>query len=581
MKDFVLKIRRRKIKPMLKQYTEYQVIGSDSETCRGKPITIQFFGAGIKQIRYVNEKNVMREFFAFCNSLKSASYVIYAHNLNFDSVSYFYPVWKKFYEEEFDFTFRGWRIKGYYGQPTYFILRKGNKLIYLLDTAAYFKGSLDNLAKTFVPGLPKLGMPKGLGEKIFKKGDKKFEAYALRDAEITYYIGLKIQDMHREFDITQSISNANMAGKIFRRKFLNQEMVYPIDKITYAALNAYHGGKNLVTVPPSIYKNVTCLDIISAYPTIMSRLPNFYDPACYMSISGTDVDEPVPENGVYKISGKARTCKWPVLFDPAFKPIQGEFSDIWTTGYEINEALQKREIKISCLFGYWYDTEYEKTSHRPLKEYVDFFYEHKARSEKIGDKVNAFFYKILLNSLYGKFIETRTERKSSEYFDLDAKKYKKEKEIISPGALFYPFIAALVTGWTRAYIHALEHKYKSLHTSTDGIMTQQKNIKIGKPKLGGIKIEFVGDFLILRNKLYIGYNTTKGKFKSKLLPGKYANKFAFHGCKMSVEELENAWITKNFNYTYTRVNKLRESVRRNLQVNNFEKVNAKINLKGV
>ena len=111
-------------------------------------------------------------------------------------------------------------------------------------------------------------------------------------------------------------------------------------------------------------------------------------------------------------------------------------------------------------------------------------------------------------------------------------------------------------------IHKYEHKYKSIHTATDGIICFKKNVKNFKENnnLGGIKIENEGDVLIFRNKLYIIYNKNKEIIK-----------YALHGFHSNVETLEEMYKKGINEYEYVKVNKLRESNRRNLQVNKFEK----------
>src|SRR6185503_18643355 len=116
--------------------------------------------------------------------------------------------------------------------------------------------------------------------------------------------------------------------------------------------------------------------------------------------------------------------------------------------------------------------------------------------------------KFILNSISGKFIETR-KRNSCAFTDVDADTTVTACELIA-GGMFHPFIASAITAHTRARIHRLEHKYKAIHTATDGIMTQAKNAKGEGKGLGALTVEAENaTTLLLRNKCYVVY-TAKG-----------------------------------------------------------------------
>ena len=196
-----------------------------------------------------------------------------------------------------------------------------------------------------------------------------------------------------------------------------------------------------------------------------------------------------------------------------------------------------------------------------------------------------------MNALYGKFIQTRILNGLSDLtFDIDEGKLLFDASV-QAGGLFNPFIASLITGHTRAFIHSLEHKYNALHTSTDGIQTQKKPIGLsayGKAgTLGSVSIECSGDCLILRNKLYLFYSRMDAKDKrnprimrSKIFPGKKIIKYALHGFHGDAHTLEMLWKTGTRDYEYVKVNKLRESLRRKLKVNDFVTRSATLNLDG-
>ncbi len=550
------------------------IIGIDSETKNGKPISLQFED----EIVFTTDKLAFSHFIRYIDKLPGdgSTYLLFGHNLTFDLISFFYSKRKVFLTDTFEFEQGDWTIKGLYSTGLCYVFlhhKDKHKTVYILDTFAFFKGSLKKLAELFCPDLPKLEAPKGLGTKNFNRSNKKFVKYAVQDSLIAGRVGGVIVDLFREYDIQPCVSQAQMAARIFKHKFVNEPIPLQPKSIMYSALHSYHGGKNNLTVKRGLYKNVYSIDITSAYPAAMAAFPSFTQKSLYKGIRGNKIAEPVPPEGIYKISGQAAPCKWPVLYNHAFKSISGDFKGVWTTGYELNEGLRSGELKITDLFGYYYDTEkdhYESA----WKNYVDHFFDLK---EKATDPVHRYFAKIMLNALYGKTIQKNKPVNQLMYdYDLDTKAVTTEALDFVAGGLFNPFIASLITGHTRATIHALEHKYKALHTSTDGIIAEKPPIEV--KGLGGIKLECAGDAYIFRNKVYILYNDTVNNMPSAIYPGKYIQKYAHHGFHAKIEVLEKMIISGVYDYDYIHVNKLKESMKRGLQVNEFVTNKARLKL---
>lgn len=583
------------INPMRKDSQKvYISVGGDTETCDGDANTFQFAmkqnGGTHNGIFFVRPKNVERTFLDFCDSLprtRDRTYVYWCHNLSFDLPVIFPRRTILFRDEEFAFESQGWEITGIYAHVVFCEMRKGDKHVMILDTSAYFKTSVAKLGQIFCPDLPKLVPPKDIGKRFFTAKDKRHVEYAIRDSVITEIVGQRIIDMHEKYGIPLSVSAPHMASRIFRRKFLQETILLPTTGAVYASLHAYHGGKNNFPVPKGFYTNVFCVDIKSAYPFAMSFLPSFSRRELYYRFnSGSRIPDIVPSFGVYKVSGVAKETKYPIIYNAAFKAIFGEVTDTWITGFELNQALRTKLFTMTKCEGYYYDAEQDKTP-SPFAAYVDHFYVQK---ETAKDKGERDFYKLLLNSLYGKFVETRNVHTLLNVrYDVDSNETEFSLELIA-GGLFNPFIASLITGHTRAYIHSLEFHLKSIHTSTDGIMTQASRRTL-KPLLseglGGISIEAQGDALILRNKLYIIYTQNEKKaaknkqgkpLRSSVRKGMFIAKYALHGFFGDVLLLEQMIRKGVREYEYVKVNKLKESFRRNLKINRFEKQKRKLNV---
>lgn len=282
----------------------------------------------------------------------------------------------------------------------------------------------------------------------------------------------------------------------------------------------------------------------------------------------------VPAYGVYCIAGYVSACKWPVLFDHSFKKVTGQISDIWVQGFELNEALRSGEFKPSKIIGHIYD--HERDNQAPaLRGFCDDFYGRKQREK---DPIKRYMYKLILNSISGKFIQTR-KRTLKCYVDIDSGEVQEAAELVA-GGMFHPFIASAITAHTRARIHRLEHHYKALHTATDGIFTRTTPAKSGNFKivskalrLGDLTHEVQGDLLLIRNKCYIVYarHNGVGGFDSRSFAGKRILKFAKHGFQGSVYDLERLVATRKRKYIVDHANKLKESIKSGVTPNDFVK----------
>jgi hypothetical protein len=594
IKDIVIpKQVKQGIKPLRRGARKMiKCIGGDTETKNGRPITYQFTQDKIKDIIWIKKKTTFKYLIDYFNLFPAHDdiYVVWIHNLDFDICSFFYDRLEILKDELIDFDYGPWHITGIFSSNTHFLKfvhRSGHKTIHMLDTMHFFLGSLDRLSLLFDPKRRKLKAPDGLGKKDFSPEDEKFVEYALRDSEIAEIIGKYIVDMHNEYDISISVSQAQMSSKIFRKHFLKRPIPFPTESIRRASEHSYHGGKNGFYCNTGLYKNVFGLDIISAYPHAMSIMPSFSNIDLYYEYESKGPVDEVPNYGVYKIYGELKDCKYPIIFNAGFKRAE-KLDGIWVTGWELNEAIRAKEVNLSNCYGFFYDAESDNVV-SPFKMFVEEFY---TKKDKAKNDVDRQFYKVILNSLYGKFIQTNKSLSRFLNYEIETGEISNTKQI-KAGAMYNPFIASLITGHTRAMIHKYEHRYNALHTATDGIITT-KTLKKSSTKLGGLKQEFNNDVYIVRNKLYLIYSEidfytdklTKKKVKrqkSKVVKGKYIEKFAFHGFQGNADDLENIILKiekgdlSDLTYSKIRRNTLKDGLNRGLTVNDFELRNFKLN----
>lgn len=565
------------------------VYGADTETLDGEPLSLQFYSEDVAcdEIYFVNARTAADRFAKWCKGRRrGVLHVVYIHNLEFDLPELLWGHHEKLVQNhgEFDFRWHDFRVAGVYGAPTFCRISNGHDIsIMLVDSFSYFRGSLDRASALFCPDLPKLERPVGLGERKFTARDTGFCEYAMRDAVVAYHIGKGLERVHQEYDIEQTVSVADMAARIFRHKYLRELdyiIVQPGREVIEAALLSYHGGKNNMTVPPGWYADVSSLDISSAYPDAMRNMPSFAREDLYKRYSGRKAKQ-VPDYGVYCVSGVLEKCAWPVIFSHAFKPLSGEITDVWVQGFELNEALRSGELNLKKIRGHYYDA--EKDIQVPaLRYFVEEFY---AKKEAELDEVMRQMQKFILNSISGKFIQTR-KRNTCAYTDVDSGSTVSASELVA-GGMFHPFIASAITAHTRARIHGLEHEYEAIHTATDGIMTQQPAKAMGKG-LGSLTLEAKDSTaVLLRNKCYVQYAdrsqvrkdgkhfrysvTGKKIAPSHVFKSKFIVKEARHGFQGGIATLESLIASGKREYFVSKPNRLKQSVQRGLKPNLFER----------
>lgn len=546
---------------------QIQVLGFDSETLQGPPITLQFYGehnvGRFNGCMFIGQRRAMDVFLAQLKKLKPGHYRMYGHNLEFDMLSALWEQRAKMRDGNIDLRAGDWEIHGRYSKPVFANFNDGERYIELVDSMLWFQTSLEKAGAIVCPDLPKLARPAGLGEKMFSASDDSFVEYAMRDAVVAYHLGLAIERFHEELDVEPQISLASMAASAFRRHYMRADMYQPqLYEWMAGAAASYHGGVNRVrpNSSPAWHTNVTALDLSSAYSTAWTHLPAFSNPAGYKAYKSKSarVVKSVDDIGVYCISGTASACHWPALFDHNFKPLKGRVTDVWVTGFELNQALETSEIKLTRIKGFLYDRECED-GYSPFAAFAEHFYHMKAVEK---DPILKYMHKITLNAPTGKLIQT-----SPDFTLIDGKLVK----IKRAGGLYHPFAASLTTGHTRSVMHIQEHKYGALHTATDGIFAPGHHTGDAKKVIGSFVAEGYGDLALFRNKLYIFYTDTETNdtYPSAVFADRHILKCARHGFQGRVVDLEQMLVSTLREYKTNKPLKLKTALKRKEAPNKF------------
>lgn len=538
-----------------------EVIGFDTETCEGSIITQQFWTYRGGEMQFVSTSTVLGRFLRFLSSLykktgKPTSFLVFLFNAQFDVPLLFREFIDKFLEDDFEAQKDGWHLKVFCSKNWHCTLTKGDLRVDILDIRAFFSGSLDSVSKTFGIKKTKLARPQGLGYRKYTKKDKSFVAYAMQDAKLCYQMGVEIVKMHAEFDIPMSSSSANLAEKVFRRMFIPQgeKIQFPPQPCVRLSELAYHGGKNGYYLDgPAHISRVFEYDFNAAYGYAMYSLPSF------LSGHYKKVEKFVPGlAGVYQVTGEVLPCPYGILYNLDFEYYIVPSRTIvrsFCTSFELEEAVRSKEFRIKECKGYVWKPD---TEENPIHEYAKYFWNKKNDTPK-GD-IRYLFYKLCLNSLYGKWIQRNPQKSKLVFDDKGQGQLSQEKDVA--GGLYHPFIGALITGFTRARLHQAEHYFNAVESSTDAVKTREYNKEHDKEKGFGVmqleskecpkcdkKIKcFSG--LFVRNRL-------------NLLMDKAGHilKYALHGFWGKKEELFQMYKHKRVEYSVERMPHIREGLK--------------------
>lgn len=275
--------------------------------------------------------------------------------------------------------------------PNYFVWRKGDKVLRLLDSTNYWKVKLADLGKRL--GLPKLEFPPDWNNPEVS------DTYCKRDVEILLQSLIKWIAWLQEHDLGGlGISLAQQAWKAYVHRFMDVP-IYIDDNIDALELarDAYYGGRVECLTLGTHVKDVHCLDINSMYPYVMR-----------------EHEYPTKLHGIYSKVKLAELSKWTERYavvarvvvdctepvypqrtkDSLLFPV-GVYETVLSTP-EIAHALEHGHI-VACSRAAIYDKA------RIFTRFVDTLYALRQGFEKAGDETAKYYTKIMLNSLYGKF----------------------------------------------------------------------------------------------------------------------------------------------------------------------------------
>lgn len=441
----------------------------------------------------------------FAKSRKARKYILFAHNLAYDLVNVFFP------------DFDNFEI----------IMNNGNiivaKLFYLrmFDTFNHSFTSLEKIGETI--GIKKLPF------------DRHGEAYPVQDAKICWHYADHIQNMYLKNGVELPVTLASGAMNIWRTNYMYKKLPTFKTEVLDIIRAAYYGGRVETFFVGEVKADkdnpIWYLDINSQYPFVLQQR--------YTDINSVEYTEKpkMTDYGVALAEIETpkkclpflpyRTGDWKLIF-----PLGS-----WRSWYTLDELrnAEKLGYKVKLLCGF--TTKYFVS---PFSDFVHNFYNARMNAKS---KQENLFYKLIMNSLYGKFATGKQKSRLVDYrfaIDIDSvQELYLGRYIYEKNDSNYPIYsniiwAAEVTSKARYVLHDYLARTQVgggnlLYCDTDSIIYKGPEIFSDSKELGKMKIVDKGKRVrIFGPKEYMFETELECFYKAKGIPKKVQKQFLEH-----------------------------------------------------
>jgi len=496
--------------PRRKPLSKYKVIGLDTETYLDsnimKPFLVQLYSEDyipeIKEVFEVFREREVERLGKFLFSSKVRGSILVTFNMSFDlSVL-----------AKLGITVKVVEVGGRFITAK---LEKSKHVVRVIDLRNILGvKSLHEVGKAL--GIPKMNRPLWLGYKeslkYYLENEQYrnyFREYALNDAKICY-------KAFKELLKTGSVERLkNTSGALsmymFSKHYQRLDFPHYPEEVEVKLRKAYRGGRTEVLKRGCNDKKLYYYDINSLYPYVMStyRFPYNFDNGVGRFKKKNDID--LDFEGVAKVKvlvdtdipplGVKRVCEdgWERLVFP-----EGVLVDYFT----YPELRYLEENNYGKILNVYESFEFKVWCY-PFRDFINDLYT--LRLIHKDDKLRNKFYKILMNSLYGKF----GEFKDGKVILLDKDMVKLLNDEKPKKMRYYHNIvwASYITAYGRLELHKRFRQagFKNIYyCDTDSLMTTA-NLPVGN-ELGNLKLEGEGkegDVILIRSKFYIFENTIR------------------------------------------------------------------------
>lgn len=231
---------------------------------------------------------------------------------------------------------------------------------------------------------------RGLFRPGAKRTDARFLRRAQRDATITFRAADLLHQLYRKLGERPRMTLASTALKLWESRYFDRKVRAPSADVWDAALEAYHGGRTQAFAVGG-FDRVSVIDVASMFPWAMTSAPL---PLPWGLTRRVGPGAEVRASGLYRVEVRS-------ALDRPRLPVRTRDGTIYPNGtwvaWYVGEELQSFARvggAVRVLEGIEFVEEV-----RPFDRYVATMFRRKQRARGAGRTL----YKLLLNSLYGKF----------------------------------------------------------------------------------------------------------------------------------------------------------------------------------
>lgn len=360
-------------------------------------------------------------------------------------------------------------------------------------------GNLDNVGK--VIGFNKMVKPDYLGTREPETETEKtyFKEYAMRDAEICYKASKMVLDEFKTFRTT----SAGLAIRVYKRDFCKiRKMPNYINSDIEKMRLSYHGGRTECFIRGVNPETITGYDVNSLYPYVMkfNQFPDITQP--FKHKTSLDLENEGIVRAILTIDHNSPPLCIKKLFNDGIEKLTFPCGKIegWFTYPELRLIENQNIGKILKI----HETYEWKQKFNPFNDYVSFYHNKKTEATLNNSPLKAF-YKVMLNSLYGKFGEKGGVRfltfNGEEITDINEGKERKAWYHSVP-------LASYITAYARLHLFNIIKdipQNKLYYCDTDSIFTSKDLSNQVGDKLGMLKNEGKAEknqAMFIRSKFY-------------------------------------------------------------------------------
>lgn len=443
------------------------------------------------------------------DELQSRSYRdswLCATNLMFD----FFGLFKDSEEQKkFNIILRGsslLKAQSYMDNKSKLCHEKTKRKIEFLDTMNFLPASVQKLGK--IINMPKLECPEFIGEKPKSKSERdQLERYNVNDSLISKKFIDFMKESFNNANCKMRITIASTAMDYWRRNYMKHYMVQPSIKALLDHYPSYFGGRTEVFKRGSVH-NLYYYDFNSLYPSVMTR--QYPDPNSLKYNSKSRMSIIKSYEGISEVE-----VECPSKLNIPILPFRGE--KVLFPGGKFKGMYTHVELRHARSYGYKIrpigKTYYYTKKIRPFDEFVIEVYKKRSQYKKEKNPLQ-LVYKLLMNSLYGKFGQKVTERENIVHESkvtldmLDNNEFKrikdyfilKTKKIRCP-VFVLPIFSIYTTAYARIKLYEAMRKCDPYYVDTDSILTPDR-LKTSD-KLGSLKLEYgITDGWLVKPKMY-------------------------------------------------------------------------------